>query len=383
MVRGPVSMVVVGVISLATIALVVGGPRAFEGVLPEAAIAVLENPGALGGMQQTVVSGSGEFPADYLQDSSDGLVARGPIAAGPGNAPVFIKDVITGHTTRVGADIPAEITTIRPILGCRLTPPLDGTGVGHVAAGASGLSTALATYNDTDLAAEVQVFVDVYRKTGAPNPFVRNAPAYEAYDVAVTETRAPVYLVLENRRGNRLWNIHLAEGARIERVVLLGGGQAGVANLDPVVPVEVILGDGLDACGIRPAYPLNEGHLFFQSLASGATDQQEAETKLAAILEAVASYDTWFRDSFGVTSSESRIGFDEGTISVIGPIPGESEPKAVYAPISGAKIRMTQDAFFEIAGQVAEGGDFADRVKAIATSFAFGDLKTLQQGVDF
>ena len=34
-------------------------------------------------------------------------------------------------------------------------------------------------------------------------------------------------------------------------------------------------------------------------------------------------------------------------------------------------------------GQVAEGQDFAARVRAIATDFAFGNLATLNQGVDF
>jgi hypothetical protein len=364
MVRGPVSLVIVGAISLVAVALVVGGPRALEGVLP-------------------VGSGRGEFPADFLSDSTDGLEVTGPIAAGPGNQPVFIEDVITGYTTRVARDIPAEVTTIRPILGCRLTPPLDGTAVGHVSAGPSGVRTALATYGDAALAAEVQVFVNLYRETGMASPWAKEAPSYEAYDVAVTETAAPVYLVLHNRWGNRLWNIHLAPGARIERVVLLGGDQAGVANLDPVVPVEVILDEGLASCNIRPAFPLNPGHRFFQAVESGSVSQDEADRRMASIQAAVAAYDTWFRDSFGVTASASRIGYNSGTLALLGPVPGEADPKAVFAPLSAAKVRMTQDRYVEIAGQVPEGEDFAARVRAIATGFALGDLSTLRQGVDF
>lgn len=386
MVRRLISVLLGGMFMLALGALVALGPRAFEGYLPEPAIAFLEARGLTGLKGQGgggPVSGTGEFPADYLEDAADGLHARGPIAAGPGNQPVFIADVISGYTTRIAQDIPAEITTIRPILGCLLTPPADGSIVGHVANGRSGVGTALATYNDTQLAAEVQAFVDAYRKTGASDPAVRTAPAYEAYDVAVTETRAPVYLVLETGEGNRLWNLHLAPGARIERVVLLGGDQAGVANLDPVVPVEVLLRDGLADCGITPAYPLNDGHRLFQAPSGGTASPEGAGSSLSAHLEAVARYDTWFQDSFGVRSSDSRVGFDTGSISLIGPVPGEAGATAVYAPISGSKIRMTQDSYFEIAGQVAAGEDFAARVKAIATSFAFGDLRNLAQGVDF
>ena len=251
-------------------------------------------------------------------------------------------------------------------------------------AGTSGIDTALVTYNDAILAAAVQKFAAFYRETGMVDPIKAQPQSYQAYDVAVTETRVPVYLVLENRWDTpRMWNIHLAEGARIERVVILGGGQAGVANLDPVVPVEVILQDGLAACNIAPTYPLNDGHLFFQSMENGAMSSEEAEEKLAKIDARVEAYDQWFSDSFGLAATDSRIGFDKGTISVVGPVPGEADPKAVFAPIKGAKIRTTQDQFFDIIGQVAEGEDFAARVKAIATSFAFGDLDYLRQGVRF
>lgn len=385
MVRGPISMVIVGIVLLGTLALVMGGPAVFERVLPRSAVAFLENFG----MGEGIVSlgsspkGSGDLPSDYLTDSTDGIEANGPIAARIGNEPVFIKDVITGYTTRIASDIPATITTIRPILGCVFTPPLSGSIVGHAAAGTSDIDLAISTYNDTHLAAAVQVFVNVYRETGTMSKTAADGTAYQAYDVAVTETRAPVYLVLQNRFGNRIWNIHLAPGARIERVVLLGGTQAGVANLDPVVPVEVMLSDGMEDCGIAPAYPLNDGALLYQSLANGALSQADADQTLGRIAAGVAAYDAWFRSSFGVGAGESRIGWDRGTISVIGPVPGEADQLAVWAPIEGAEIRTTQDTFFEIRGQVTEGADFASRVRAIATTFAWGDLTNLRQGGEF
>jgi len=338
--------------------------------------------GAEPGLPALAVAKDG--PGQYLFDGPEGLRAEGPIAALVGNHPVFIDDVITGYRTRIASDIPAEVTTIRPISGCRLTPPAKGTIVGHATAGQSGLALPLSTYGDAELAAAVQLFVDAYRAEGAAPAATAEGPGYEAYDVAVTETRAPVYLVLENAAGNRIWNIHLAEGARIERVVLLGGDQAGIANIDPVVPVEVILGDGLAECGIAPAYPPNDRHRLRQAASDGATAETEAaKASLATMEAAAASYDTWFRDSFGLRAGDSRAGFDAGTLSVIGPVPGAADPKAAYAAIQGAKIRTTQDTYFEIRGQVQKGGDFAARVRAIATTFAFGDLGYLVQGANF
>jgi hypothetical protein len=204
----------------------------------------------------------------------------------------------------------------------------------------------------------------------------------------VTEVAAPVFLVLQTGPGNRIWNIHAAPGVRIERVVLLGGDQVGVANLDPVVPVEVILKDGLAACGIRPALPLNAGHALRTAAAAGDAG---ALADLAALDADVAAYDQWFRDSFGIPAGASRVGFERGTVALVGPLPGgevaetgpELVPTPTFASLGGAKIRTTQDAFFEIPRQVPAGEDFAARVKAIATAFAFGDLANLRQGADF
>jgi hypothetical protein len=379
--RGLISLVVVGATVLAAVALLALRPQALDGVLPSAAVSVLTG---LGG---STVRAADAKPADFIEDSPDGLRASGPIAAEVGNRPLFIDAVMTGYSTRVGTDIPAEITTIRPILGCRFTPPMAGTVVGHATSGTSGLALALSTYNDSHLAEAVQTFVDRYRRLGPDTPFEASGPAYEAYDVAVTETKAPVYLVLESGSGNRIWNLHLAPGARIERVILLGGDQAGVANLDPVVPVEVMLNDGLAACDIQPAYPLNPGHLLVQTaqgrVSSADLTRAQAEAQLASVQTAADAYDVWFRDSFGVMAGQSRVGFDAGTLSVIGPIPDAAAPKAAYDPIAGARIRTTQDQFFEIKGQVAEGQDFAARVRALATDFASGNLATLAQGVDF
>lgn len=389
MIRVLVNVLSVACIGAAAIAAVVIWPRAFEGVLPASMLQ------GLAGMQadpapETVTERTGDAPADFLVDGPDGLVAEGPIAAMAGNVPVFIRDVISGYSTGASEDAPAEITTIRPIMECLPTPPLRGSVVGHVVAGQSGLALGLLTYDDTDLAEAVQAFVDAYREvsarkgTEAVSVAVPDRLAYHLYDVLVTEVSAPVYLVLQTGPENRIWNIHAARGVRIERVVLLGGGQVGVANLDPVVPVEVIQQDALQSCGILPALPLNAGHALMVAAAAG---DAAAAARLAAHDEAVAAYGQWFLDTFGVGAGPSRVGFDRGTASLVGPVPDDETPdltpRPAFAAIEGAKIRTTKDVFFELPGQVAAGKDFAGRVKAIATSFAMGDLTNLRQGADF
>jgi hypothetical protein len=381
--RSPLGMVIGLIGALVGVGFAVFRYQVMDAVLPTEMMAALNDAKSASDSAPVPVKDDGrrkvegaaqEGPGKFLIDSADGLRADGPIAAAAGNLPLFIDSVIVGYAKATNQDAPASVTTIRPISGCRPTPPSEGAFVGHATAGKNEMGLPLTTYEDADLARGVQAFVDAYR-SGAANPAADlHGPVYGAYDVAVTETRAPVYLVLENQSGNRIWNIHSAPGTRIERVVLLGGDQAGVANLDPVVPVEVILGNGLADCGIVPAYPLNPNHADLAGIDSNGK---------AALAEAVDAYDTWFRDTFGVLASETRAGFDVGTISAVGPVPRQSEAKAEYVPILGSTLRMTQGTYFDINGQVAAGQDFASRVKAIATTFALGDLGYLRQGANF
>lgn len=388
MLRRLISLVVVTSLLGGVAAVTVFGPRLFDRVLPTAAldlVAGLVGPKGLvgggGGGGETVTAGM--VPADFLVDGADGLVATGPIAATVGNQPVFIRDVLAGYPADVRQAIPATVITMRPILGCLLTPPQPGSLVGYASGSGTSQPMALVSYDDANLATGVADFVERYRKRGIAAPVPGDAFAFQAQDVVVTETATPVYLVLESGGGNRIWNIHLAEGARIERVVLLGGAQSGVANLDPVVPVEVILDDGLGACGIRPAYPLNAGHRLVQPAEAGLAASSGAKAAVAANAEAVAAYDIWFRDAFGVRASEARVGFAAGTVAVIGPTPADAGSEVSYAPIVGADIRTTEATYFEIVGQVEAGQDYGGRVMTLATGFAFGDLSILRQGVGF
>jgi hypothetical protein len=383
MLRRLINLVVVSVLALAAGGLVLFGPKPFAPWLPDGLATLAERIVGPGGLLQQGAVGANDQPADFLSDTMDGLLAEGPIAAGTGNAPVFISAVMAGYKPASDMDVPAGITTIRPILGCLLTPPKPGTLVGHAVAMQSGISLPILSYGDRHLAAGVEAFVERYRKSATVSPAEVPGIVYQAYDVAVTETGAPVYLVLAAGAGNWIWNVNLAPGAQIERVVLLGGDQAGVANLDPVIPVEVLLNDGLSECGIVPTYPLNAGHRLNQTPVLAGLPATELRQRQEDHAAQVQAYDLWFRDRFGLTASDSRVGFDSGAVSVIGQVPATVDRLALHASIAGGSVRMTEDKYLEIRGQVAEDATFVRRATALATRFAFGKLEYLRQGVDF
>lgn len=380
MVRGRIGLMVVAGVLLGAVALVFVSSGLRQALVPQVILSLF-TPIDLPALVEGPATDAPTTEAGNLSDTALGLVATGMIAARAGNQPVFIDAVMTGYSTPSETAVPAEITTIRPIFGCLLTEPMPGTLVGHVTAGESRMPIGMTTYGDPHLAWAVAAYVNAYRALGPEGEITIAGPRFETYDVAVTETGAPVYLVLESSGGNRIWNVHVAEGVRIERVVLLGGDQAGVANLDPVVPVEVILGPGLDECGIRPAYAPSAGQIADASETPGKKPM--AQSRIDETLARAEAYDTWFHDSFGLRAGESRVGYDQGAMSVIGPIPSGEASKAAWVSIDGAEIRTTHDRFLDLDGQIAPGEDFAGRVIAIVTGFAMGDLERLRLGGEY
>ncbi len=382
MVRGPVSLVIVGVLALFVFLLVSLGPRAFENVLPARAIAFLET---MGDPQMLMDRGyatrgeEGRAPLDYLRDSSDGWKVSGPIAGLAGGGAAFVGDVIADYSARVRDAETGPLTVLAPLAGCLPTPPSAGAAFAHVGQrGDTGMTLALATYNDADLAQAVQVLVNVARDHGGRHRPSAAGLGYQSFDVAVTETAAPVYLVVEAGYGQQIVNLHLSPGARLERVVLLGGDQMGVANLPAGVPVEVLRGAELQACGLLPFHPLNPGHLYYQSVANGAIRPEEVAAKEAQFAAQVAAWDGWFRSAFGYGAGETLAGGWLGaTAAVAGPLPATPEARAVFAPVKGAPVSLTQDQYLETPAMDRAGQGFAARVEAIAAAFAWGDLKNL------
>lgn len=384
MVRGPVSMVVAGVISLGFVALVVGGgPKVLDKVLPQAAVTWIAEMG--GSLTFATPDGSGSpggDPMEHLKDHSQGWRADDRIAALPGGGAAFIADVLTTQMTRLKAAKPGDVQALQEVAGCAFTPPAPGAALGHARIdGDSGLVLGLASFGDADLAKAVQVLVNVYRSAGGLQTSSLSDLRYQSYDIAVTETAAPVYLVLETGPQSRVFNIHLAPGARLDRVVLIGGDQVGVANVPADVPVEAMRAAKAADCGFTPFYALNPGHLFYQSIASGAIRRDEAEEKTRHFADLEIGWEAAFRQAFGAGAKETLAGsWSSGTVAVAGPVPAGPEGRAVYAPIEGALLRVTMERYVEFEGQ-DQAQSFDARVKALATEFAWGDLQNLRQGV--
>jgi hypothetical protein len=388
MVRGPISLVIVSVISLFMFILVSGGPKVFENVLPESAVAWLTDFGMGNTMGSFGGSSFGNKPKDpndasaRLEDNHDGWQADDGVTTLAGMHLAFVDQVIDGYSRRVVDAVPGPVEVLEEQAGCAFTPPSEGAYVG-LATVSERTPIGLATYNDSHIADAVQYLAKIYRLEGKVERATLQGLSFEVADIAVTETAKPVYLVLDASYRRIVYNIHLAPGATIERVVLIGGIEAGVANVAADVPVEVMTDEIATACGFQAFYPLNPGHLFFQSMASGAMSQEDVDLRLAQFKAAEVQWEKIFRASFGVSPDGLSTGsVGEVSLATIGPVPATPEARAVWKTVKDAPLRVTVDQYVERPG-AGDGRDFDAVVKAVAKSFAWGKLENLSNGVNY
>jgi hypothetical protein len=157
-------------------------------------------------------------------------------------------------------------------------------------------------------------------------------------DVIVTETSKPVYLVLAHY--NRvLFNIHLAPGAKISRIAMIGYRGGGITNLDPLPPVEVLSDQQLARCGVvplrRPA-----AHWEMTKIANNSTfDPKELVRKATSDF---SKYSNWFKRNFGQTSEPNSIGAMTASHVLVGPLPTTLENRVQYKALTGANVYVAK-----------------------------------------
>lgn len=387
MVRGPISLAIVSVISLIMVGLTMGGPKVFENVLPESAYAWLDGFEMGGGMPSfggSSFGGKKKDPNDAsarLEDDSDGWKADDDVTTLAGMHLAFVDQVIDGYSRRVTDAVPGAVEVLTEQADCAFTPPSEGAHIG-LATVAETTRIGLATYNDTHIASAVRHLAATYRLEGKIKRASLDNLSFEVGDIAVTETQKPVYLVLDASYKRVVYNIHLAPGAELDRVILIGGIEAGVANVPADVPVEVITGEAAAACGYQPYYPLNPGHLFFQSMASGVMKQEEVDQRFAEFKAAEQAWENAFRAAFGVSPDGLSTGSVGGvSLATVGPLPAAPEGRAIWKSVTDAPLRVTVDQYVERPG-AGDGRDFDAVVKAVAKSFAWGNLENMSNGVN-
>lgn len=224
--------------------------------------------------------------------SGGARLADGSTAALDNGMAVATAAVLDGWRPPRMSDAPALRVPLVPLADCAATSPGPDDRLGNIRAGAGGAQA---------------------------GPWDGIA-ALDNLDIAVTETRGPVHLVVQVTRPRLLVNLHLAPGARLSRVTLLGGATLALANLPEGVPVEMVTAEGLAACGLNPA-ALDIGD-----------DAVPARDRRA--------FDDWFLRHFLRAPGHGLAGQDGAIVAVTGRPPADPAARAVFRPLDGAVLHI-------------------------------------------
>lgn len=286
----------------------------------------------------------------------------------------WVQQAVTGYRAARVTDTPARLVRA-PMGGCAFPAPSPTARVAlvHVAAGVQ--SAPIYALTDEALAKAAQDYVQAYAAhNGAPPAQagrVHTGPL-GLVNVVVTETEAPVYLILVANSG-LVWNLTVAEGAQIETVALLGPETIGLANAPDGVRVQALTGPAAVRCGARPARMPQDHWGFVRDMEA----RSRSRWALAALDENRAfarAFSAYLARTFNISQSRRSSGAHKVSNIIVGPV---LEPAPAFASLDGAQILVTPVRHVIVGGpRDFEAGARAKVVEA-ARRAAGGDLSRL------
>lgn len=238
------------------------------------------------------------------------------IVQAPGNA-AWAQQAIAGYERAGPAAVPARVEPL-DTSSCVMAPPAPGALVRHVIVDRG--------------AGEPPLF-----QIGADGPTGAMADRLRVVNVAVTETSAPVHLVLASE-STVIWNILPAPGATVSAIVAVSGAGVGVAGAPPGVEVQALYGEALARCEVRPARQPQEDWLFTRQAKKASGPQREA---LAGRRARAQAYDAWFRKWYGAPAEKDAIAQMGAGAVLIGPLPKTESARVPMRTLAGATVQLS------------------------------------------
>ncbi|MEO0982419.1 MAG: hypothetical protein AAFX03_07185 [Pseudomonadota bacterium] len=295
-----------------------------------------------------------------------------PAVAMNGEQFAWAHSVFDGYRGAGDRDIPATIEPLESE-GCDFPRPGPGVRVRHVHVSSGTDITSIQQIGDVELAKAVDRFLEDYVRRGEAPTRVRYGAGKQlsVVNVAVTDTSQPIYLVFSSQ-AHVIWNFHVAPGADIRRIALVGGGRLGYANAPAGVPVQALFGDDRIDCHVAPARMPQEDWIYVRD-ADITPGRRES---IAEFEDRAKRYSRWFGRQFRKPAYE-HIGDNGLSNVVIGPMPTHSSHRLPFAPLEGATLHLSPDLHTVVGTRRDRARRVYEIVRGAAEEAAGGELTPL------
>lgn len=288
------------------------------------------------------------------------------------------RAAVTKHYVRPKVkEPPASVSWIRLLTSCSFRGPSAGSKLTFVTAGGSYSKTPAYTIYASSLPERAQDYVSRWRAQGGRPLHIsgKGEDNFTDKNVYITDLSVPYYLVLHSD-SKTLWNLVVAEGVKIDGVLLLAPRGAGIANVPAGVNVAAFGQPMMRNCRINPLRPVHPDSGTARRAAEGDYLAQEAVANRRKTHNLFAR---WFRSEFGVLVSEVTIGGERVKEVLIGPVPTTSDARIPFRGIKAAALQLTQADYFVYGSEYHYRQKNSELVIPIAQKLAGGDLNSLNR----
>lgn len=309
-----------------------GGYFALQAVPPEMSASLASIGGIFSsGTALQSMDGSGVFTAETQSDAGmRGANLPSPAVASTLPDPVALADLVTGatlpdDTTQIGRIIPFDRND-----QCNLRRPLDGEQVVNVRLEQGALPVPVRAFSDEALVAQLTRNITAVTQDGQAYDWGAQVRApMTGVDVFLTDTSAPIYLVLQNLTDGVIWNVQTAPGVTLAHVAIVSDGFSGLVSPPVGATFEALLvadfvprhtfgaDDTVRACMIRPWREPQPDWVAVQR----APGDTLYSNQMQSFTTGYAAYNAWFTGTLGVDASTNLVAPEAAAHVLVGPLP--------------------------------------------------------------
>lgn len=134
-----------------------------------------------------------------------------------------------------------KVFALRPNAECAIKRLNPDHKLINLQLGKSTLDGPVHNINEAELALALVDQVDyVKRSIGLQQSSVISVGNSRGVNLFVTDTSAPLHMVLQSRDADTIWNLHTAPGVKLAHITMIAIGHAGVAGVPDNTPVELL-----------------------------------------------------------------------------------------------------------------------------------------------
>lgn len=321
--------------------------------------------------------------AESATMSDQGPVYASPKVAYMGTEPLGLDQIAAN------ALLPTQDTLIGAILPiarnaqCSLRAPLASEKVVNVRIENALLASPVQAFSDQDLANQLLANIETVTKKGNTTvPDARVGGQVSGLDVFLTDTAAPLYLVLQNLGPGVIWNIHAAPDVTLAHVAIIASGYSGLVDPPNDASFEALLvsdfvpphnfgaDDVIRPCMIRPWRNPQPDWIGSLKAEGGNTLY---ENQMSTYAKGYAAFNSWYTATLGVDASTNLVTARDAAHVLIGPAP--AEPIA-YRAMAGRDVHFMQTEHV-FAGDSATRHTSIDRLHDDLLLAAIGGARSL------